>query len=724
LKRFRIILAFFFCFIILTILTILTLSACSSPLKQATVYENDDKVKMLSRVEGEDICLYIDGKWDKSFRFGVNLGATTAGHHPGELSPSYDDYRRWFAGMDDLGIHSLRVYTILPPHFYKALADHNKDARNKLWLIQGIWSPEEELISLQDAYLPEITDKFHREIALAVKAVYGLGEIPRVPGKASGIYTTNAAPYLMAWMLGSEWDPLMVDKTNQNHPDKKQFKGQYFSTTAEASPFEAWLAQSLDILAEAETRQGWQHPLSFVNWVTTDPLSHPDEPFEKEDLVSVNPRHITPSSEWEAGYFAAYHVYPYYPDSLRYQKDYLDYLNKDGQKDPYEAYLLELKEKHSGIPLLVAEFGVPSSRGMAHRGPLERNQGMHNEKEQGQMIVSMFKAMKNINLAGGIVFSWQDEWFKHTWNTMSLEIPSERRPMWLNRLTNEENFGLVAVEPGKSNRIYLDGKIDDWERINAAEKTTGGDRLQLMASSDEAYLYLAIENPTGWNWNEEELLIAFDNQPGGNKFLSQSNAYFDEGAEFLLTVKDRDEAKLMVASAYDQHSYLYGRVLKMIPFDQSLSQENNGLFLPWKLCLSRELYLPTSQKTIPFEEIEIAKLFHGNSHPASPNYNSLSDYYCGEKLIEFRIPWMMLGFTDPSSHQVWVYPHRQNLGEFSSITSPGLNLQLLSINPKNSQIVSKSEVLLYNWKDWDMPSFHERYKESFYILKTYIAGFK
>ena len=61
---------------------------------------------MLSRVEGEDICLYIDGKWDKSFRFGVNLGATTAGHHPGELSPSYDDYRRWFAGMDDLGIHS------------------------------------------------------------------------------------------------------------------------------------------------------------------------------------------------------------------------------------------------------------------------------------------------------------------------------------------------------------------------------------------------------------------------------------------------------------------------------------------------------------------------------------------------------------------------------------------------------------------------------------------
>ena len=717
-KKYRIYLAFLLCSIILT------LSSCSLPLKQTDIYETGNNIKMVSRVEGEDICFYIDGKWHKGFHYGVNLGATTPGHHPGELSPSYDDYRHWFTGMTDLGVQSVRVYTILPPHFYQALADYNEKADKKLWLIQGIWSPEEELISQQDAYLPEITEKFHREIELAVKAVYGLGEIPEVPGKASGIYTANVSPYLMAWMLGSEWDPLMVNNTNQNNPDKNQFKGNYFDTSAQASPFEAWLARSLDVLATAETRQGWQHPLAFVNWVTTDPLSHPDEPFEKEDLVSVDPMHIVSGSNWEAGYFAAYHIYPYYPDSLRYQKDYLDYLNKEGQKDPYEAYLVELKQHHSRIPLLVAEFGVPSSRGMAHRGALERNQGMHSEDEQGQIIVSLFQAIKNANLAGGIVFSWQDEWFKHTWNTMNLEIPSERRPMWLNRLTNEENFGLVAVEPGSSTRIYLDGKMDDWERINASEKAIGGDKFKLMASSDEAYLYLAIENPNGWNWDEEELLIAFDNQPGGNKYVSTPAVSLNEGTEFLLSVKGQHNAVLKVASAYDQHTYLYGRVLKMIPFNESLSQENNGLFLPWKLCLSRELFLPASNKTIPFEEIEIGRLFYGNSNPTSPDFNSLSDFYCGEKVIEFRIPWMMLGFTDPSTHQVWAYPHHQNLGEFSTITSSALNIQLLSINPDNSQIVYKSEVLPYIWKSWDIPSFHERYKESYYILKSYIANSK
>lgn len=715
-NRYRLFLALLSCIIILG------LSACSLADKSKAFFESDNKIKMVSRVEGEAISLYNDGKWDKDFLFGVNLGATTPGHHPGELSPSYDDYRRWFKSMDELGIQTVRIYTILPPHFYEALVDHNKTSRNRLWLIQGIWSPEEELISLQDAYLPKITTKFHQEIELAVKAVYGQGEIPPLPGKASGKYSTNVAPYLMAWMLGTEWYPYMVDNTNQKHPGKNQFTGQFFSTTAAASPFEAWLAWSLDILAAAENEQGWQHPLSFVNWVTTDPLAHPNEPFEKEDLVSVDPLHITPNANWQAGYFAAYHVYPYYPDSLRYQQDYLEYRNQDGESDPYEAYLLELKEAHKGMPLVVAEFGVPSSRGMAHRGPLERNQGMHNEQEQGEMTISMFQAMKNINLAGGILFAWQDEWFKHTWNTMDLEIPSERRPMWLNRLTNEENFGLLAVDPGSSTRIYLDGKSDDWKRIENKEKSSSGDIIKLMASSDEAYLYLAIENPGGWNWEEEELLIAIDNQPGGNKSLDAGAITFDIGAEFLLAFTNPQQAKLMVASAYDQHTYLYGKLLEMIPFEQSLAEEDNGLFLPWILCLSRELYLPASKETIPFEEIEVGQLTAGNSHPASPDFNSLSDYYVGEELIEFRIPWMLLGFTDPSSHQVWDYPYRQNLREFSTTTSPGLNIQLLAVKADKSQVTYRSEVLPYNWQNWDQPSYHERHKKSYYMLQSYIAA--
>lgn len=698
----------------------LNMSACAL-IPDTTVYRSKNGIKMVSKVEGEQLCSYGSGKWEPRFWYGVNLGATTPGHQPGELSPTYGDYRRWFAQMEELGVQTVRIYTILPPDFYQALLEHNQVAKNKLWLIQGIWSPEEELISKQNAFLPSISKQFQDEITLAVKAVYGQGEIAPRPGKASGHYNSNVAPYLLAWMLGTEWDPLMVDNSNQLNSDKNSYQGRFFATTSEASPFEAWLAANLDLLATQETPRGWQHPLAFVNWVTADPLPHPDEPFSQEDLVSVDPLHIVPTGEWLAGYYAAYHVYPYYPDSLRYQEEYQDYVNSEGKKDPYEAYLAELIKHHAGMPFIVAEFGVPSSRGMAHRGAMERNQGMHTEKEQGEMNISMFQAMQRAGAAGGILFSWQDEWFKHTWNTMDLEIPAERRAMWLNRLTNEENFGLIAVEPGNTTRVFLDGSLDEWKRIDPAEIVENRQEniLKLRTSSDEAYLYLALEKPDNWNWQKEQLFIAFDNQAGGNNFSSDPQIAFKQGAEFLLTINDKDNASLQVCSAYDQHNYMYGQVLKMISRDEQWDKEDNGIFVPWKLCLSRELFLPSSQRRIPFEEIEIGRLHPGNSNPSSPNFNSLADFYTSSNIIEIRIPWMMLGFTDPSSHQAWAYPYREELDCFSSITSPGLNIEALLLNKETSGI-SADLTLAYNWKNWDRPSYHERKKESYYLLKSFI----
>src|SRR5436305_12354689 len=59
------------------------------------------------------------------FLSGMDLGATTPGHLPGELAITADDYRRWLAEMGSLGVHAVRVYTIHPPAFYQALADYD-----------------------------------------------------------------------------------------------------------------------------------------------------------------------------------------------------------------------------------------------------------------------------------------------------------------------------------------------------------------------------------------------------------------------------------------------------------------------------------------------------------------------------------------------------------------------------------------------------------------------
>jgi hypothetical protein len=123
---------------------------------------------------------------------------------------------------------------------------------------------------------------------------------------------------------------------------------------------------------------------------------------------------------------------------------------------------------------MITEFGVPSSLGVAHFGPLGRDQGNHSEQDSLRMDGDMLRNIKEEGYAGGIVFEWIDEWFKFTWNTVDLELPSDRRQLWRNDLTNEEFFGLVAADPGSKPAVVLDGKDDEWDS-NGSEKIAESD---------------------------------------------------------------------------------------------------------------------------------------------------------------------------------------------------------------------------------------------------------
>ena len=72
--------------------------------------------------------------------------------------------------------------------------------------------------------------------------------------------------------------------------------------------------------------------------------------------------------------------------------------------------------------------------------------------------------------AGGILFVWQDEWFKKTWNTMRFELPEDRRSFWLNVLTNESLFGVLGMYPGKEGVLTIDGDRTDWDQLKPEER--------------------------------------------------------------------------------------------------------------------------------------------------------------------------------------------------------------------------------------------------------------
>ena len=166
--------------------------------------------------------------------------------------------------------------------------------------------------------------------------------------------------------------------------------------------------------------------------------------------------------DWDAGYFASYHVYPYYPDFFTHDKTFQTLKNDRGEIDSYKTYLRRLKEYHGSMPTMITEFGVPASQGIAHKGLLGRHQGGHDEKRQGEIDAEMFHQIHQEGYAGAILFTWQDEWFKKTWNTMRFDIP-DRRAYWYNALTNESFFGLLGMFPGKDDVLLIDGDASDWE---------------------------------------------------------------------------------------------------------------------------------------------------------------------------------------------------------------------------------------------------------------------
>ena len=55
------------------------------------------------------------------------------------------------------------------------------------------------------------------------------------------------------------------------------------------------------------------------------------------------------------------------------------------------------------------------------------------------MIQMMYEEIIEEGMLGGLVFTWQDEWFKRTRNTMDYDNPDQRL-FWSNAQTNEQQF--------------------------------------------------------------------------------------------------------------------------------------------------------------------------------------------------------------------------------------------------------------------------------------------
>jgi hypothetical protein len=606
-----------------------------------------------------------------TFLPGVNLGSTTPGHQPGELSITGDQYKSWFAAMGWLGLRVVRVYTIHPPAFYQQLAAYDfAHPQRPLYLMQGVYPPDESYVRKGDLYDKGVTTAFQQELHDAADAVSG--DLTRAvqAGRASGTWTADVTPWLLGWIVGVELDPSAISASDRKNAPAPVFRGRYFGSTGDASPTERWLAARMDELAGFEAGRRLSQPIAFVNWPTTDPLRHPSEPLAQEDLLQLDANHVRATAAWPAGTFASYHAYPYYPDFQRHEAL---------GPDPYAGYLAALREHHGDMPTLVTEFGVPSSIGSAHNSPLGRSQGEHSEQQAMAIDAELLKVIHDQGLAGGFLFEWADEWFKFTWNTISHQDP-ERRQLWHDPLTNEQNFGLVAMDAAGSPDEVPAYLVDD---------ETAWPARRVTASVDESYVYLRVLLGRA---PPHAVTLSFDVLPAltGPPPPGSGDRWGD--VAFTLDLV-----------AHTGQAYIRQQ-MDPLPLDYRVPLSARGPapagWRRFELIVNRDLTIPATGEKLPLELQNAGALRYG-----SPEDDSRSLWQVqGQDDVTVRVPWGMLGYADPSAHKVGVpVPSAAGVATLSTQISPGVGVDVSAAGTDQQT----GEV---TWVNWNRPYWTERLK--------------
>jgi hypothetical protein len=219
-------------------------------------------------------------------------------------------------------------------------------------------------------------------IVETIECVHGNNFVFERKGRAHGEYATDISPWVIGWLVGREVFPDEVQTTNALPAARSRYEGAYVSL-ANASETAVWWAERIDKIAayEAEHYQTYR-PISVSSWPTLDAIHHPtegsgaSEDSEELELATLD------THAYPAGYFASYHAYPYYPDWMSEDPEYVTARDAEGPNS-YFGYLQKLRAHYFPKPLVVAEVGVPSSWGNAHYAQSGMNHGGQDEAQQG-----------------------------------------------------------------------------------------------------------------------------------------------------------------------------------------------------------------------------------------------------------------------------------------------------------------------------------------------------
>jgi len=692
------------------------------------------------------------GHWVPFYMQGVNLGVALPGRFPSEFPKDSAVYAGWLDTLSAMNANVVRVYTILPPSFYRALRGWNVTHPNAvIWLVHGVWTelpPEHEFDN------PEWKEAFRSEMRSVVDLLHGRVELSPRPGHASGRYDADVSRWTAAYIIGREWEPFAVEAYDSLHPSQLGYAGRYLA--AERAPaMDIWMAEQCDYLLSYEADQ-WNalRPIAYTNWPTLDPLIHPTESSAAEerewrrragrpmagdkleyenDAIGLDANLVRPTAENPAGWFASYHAYPYYPDFLLYDPGYRQARSSEGPSN-YFGYLSDLRRHHAAIPFVVSEYGVPSSRGNAHMQPQGWNHGGHDEVAMAAIDARLTREIRESGAAGAIIFAWMDEWFKKNWIVIDFEQPGERNRLWMNAMDAEQNYGILGQYAGADDAgPILGGDPTRWRSLDPVQSGAGLLKT-IRAGSDAGYLYLTLELPSvPLHWDTLGIVVALDTYlPGaGQMTIPEAMLQSEIGFEFVLELRSPADATLQILPAYNPYvgpsSILdgddWGRFYRR---PATTGVATDGRFESMFVITNRARF-GRDGTFFPAQGYDRGRLMFGTAAESS-----LADWYVDSAagLVEIRLPWGLLNVTDPSSRTVLFDRGDQTGGEFGTTVTDGVRMGAFVYRkgtPRKPLAALPSvqggrwrapDFTTWTWAPWEEPISHSRLKPVYDSLQA------
>ncbi len=691
------------------------------------------------------------GGWKPIWLAGVNLGAALPGKHPSEFPPNDSTYERWIELFARMNSNVIRLYTIHPPHFYRAVRRWNLEhPKRPIWLIHGVWT-ELPPGAHEERYDDSAwNDEFRTEMRRVVDLLHGSASLSHRPGHASGYYDADVSPWVLAYIIGREWEPYSVVEYARLHPKVSNFSARYVRV-AGGNALDVWLGEALNYLIGYEMqRYNAQRPVAYTNWPTLDPLTHITESTKDEeaalraargeepdttvreydnDAIGLDARLMRATPAFPAGIFASYHAYPYYPDFMVLDPGYRRASSPEGPSS-YYGYLRELVEHHGDMPVVISEYGVPSSRGMAHKQAQGWDHGGHDERGQADVDARLTRDIHAAGAAGAVLFAAIDEWFKKNWMVIDFEQPLERNRLWLNALDAEQNYGIVAMRAGdRDSAISIDGRPDDWHAgmplyRSDAVAMQGAEPLHLRAltvRSDEAYLYLRLDVGK-IDWARANYLIGIDTyrpELGDTRF-PYTGGRSPVGFEFMLELRGPDAGRLLVDKPYNLYRVVDSVRVQNRPFRTEPNEDGRY----------DSLFVTTNRRRIGRNGVVYPVYQYDRNllRFASQSETTLADWYADtlSGVIEVRLAWGMLQVLDPSQRSV-LYGDAES-GEIAGEVTDGFRFVVESFDPRDATRAgerlprSDSSIRTWTWRPWEEPRWYADVKPVFATMQAVFAA--